>query len=98
MATAPILGARPAFIPNSKAPPSEHTNPEMIPAHAPAFVVPFQKRPYKNGAKNEPDIVPHENDMRVSMAFGVIATTNEKITKTAQKTLKSIISVFLLMF
>ena len=60
IATPPIVGAYAAFIFKIIAPPTEKENPVIIPAQAPAFVVPFQYKPYRKGAKKEPATVPQK--------------------------------------
>ena len=57
-----------------------------------AFVTPFQKSPYINGARNAPASAPHEIDMRVEITVCgflrvIIASTTEMIRNTAMKIL-----------
>src|SRR5690606_33481268 len=98
IATAPIFGATAGSILYMIAPPSDTAKPPIKPAHAPAFVVPFQYSPYRNGARNAPATVPHEKDISARMELGVTATMNEHMTNSPHNTLIRSITFSFFMF
>ncbi len=70
MAAAPIAGAWDGLNPNMITPRTDVPKPVMIPIHAENAPVFFQNSPNRKGAKKDPDIVPHEKDINVRIAFG----------------------------
>ena len=68
------------------------TKPEIIPAYAPIFVIFLEKSPQMYGPMKQPETIPQEKDIRLTMiGMFCVAKMNEHITNARQNTLVKII-------
>ena len=68
------------------------SSPDIIPEIAPIFVIFFEKRPQIYGPIKQPDTIPHEKDIRLTIiGIFMVAKINEQATKARQSILVSFI-------
>ena len=75
----------------SVAPPTV-TRPEIIPAIAPILVIFLEKSPQMYGPIKQPETIPQENDIRLTIiGMFCVAKMNEQATKARQRILVIVI-------
>ena len=78
----------------SVAPPTVR-RPDRMPAIAPILVILFEKRPHRYGPMKQPETIPQEKDMRLTMiGMSYVAKMKEQATKARQSTLVKVICFF----